>query len=274
MTHRDYNNNSTSLHKRLSVQVSLTGLSFLVTDRDSKTSLFFSEKNFDRSYTPEELLHEIDTELTRPELQSDTFEEVVVIYATNTYTLVPSTLYDESKSSEYLKFNTKLLANDFITTDSITTYGIEVVYVPFVNINNYFFDRFGSFSYYHSASILLKTFLDAEKHSQSTKVYLHVQQDQLDCVVMKSDALQLCNTYPFKTPEDFIYYVLFTLEQLKLNPDTVDVVLCGAVSEKDDIYSIVYKYIRNVRFASITTAIDTVSEEDQPHNHFLVKNTP
>ena len=32
-----------------------------------------------------------------------------------------------------------------------------VVYVPLVNVNNFIFDRFGSFEYKHSATIVLNT---------------------------------------------------------------------------------------------------------------------
>jgi len=40
--------------------------------------------------------------------------------------------------------------------------------------------------------------------------------------------------------------VLFTAEQLKLNPEKFELVLLGKVQKSDDLYNIAYTYIRNV----------------------------
>ena len=50
-----------------------------------------------------------------------------------------------------------------------------VVYVPLVNINNFIFERFGSFEYKHSATILLNRVLTLEKNSKSLKMYLNIE---------------------------------------------------------------------------------------------------
>ena len=260
-------------NKRLSVQVTLTGLSFLVSDQTAGTTIFFREQTFDTSFpTPEELLIEMDRSLsTYVELQ-ESFDEVTVIYATNVYTLVPASLFDETKASEYLKFNSKILANDFIAHDLVANHDTVVVYVPYVNINNYLFDKYGSFQYYHSVSVLLKALLDLEKYTATPKVFVHVLDGTFDLVILNKGALELCNTYSYRTPEDFIYYILFSLEQLKINPDTVDVELCGNIKESDDLYEIVYQYVRNVIFCkSLNLRIHSISDS-LPHQNFLLKN--
>ena len=49
-----------------------------------------------------------------------------------------------------------------------------------------------------------------------------------------------------QTKEDFIYYLLFTAEQLQLNPEEFPVVLMGSVNKNDDLFNITYKYVRHV----------------------------
>jgi len=258
---------------RLSVQVSLTGLSFLVLDLEKQETVFFSEKTFGGTRSPEEVLLEIQEIIDKTEVLQSNFLKVSVVFANNIYTVVPTTLFDESKLSEYLKFNSKMLANDYITFDSIDNHEMVVVYVPYVNITNYFFDRYGTFQYYHSASIFLKTILDSEKHTIVPKVYVHVQDNSFDCIVLRESSLQLCNTYSYRTPEDFIYYVLFCLEQLNLNPDKVIFYLCGDIAENDNIYNIVYKYIRNVKFVDMSTFAKIDITEKDNHRHFILKHS-
>lgn len=237
-------------------------------ESDSKT-LFFYEEIFSGSRTPEELLFEVNKIIKQKEALTVAFNTVSIVYATDCYTLVPSALFDPSKAVEYLKFNAKILGNDFIAHDTVSVADVVVVYVPFVNINNYFFERFGSFQYYHAAAVLLEKILKKERHSLLPKVYLHIQKDHFDCIVVKDGALELCNSYPFRTAEDFIYYVLFAMEQLQLSTETTQVFLFGKIKKNDPLYSGVYTYIRNIAFFSPSN--NTPSETDsEDHQHYLI----
>jgi hypothetical protein len=272
MTQQKTSNISKNIHNRLSVQVSLTGLSFLVKDLITEKTLYFTEKDIGNSPTAEELLLEIDTIIIENDMLQSKFDEVVVLYSNNVYTAVPSSLFDETKASEYLKFNSKILSNDFIAFDQIESNNMVVVYIPYVNINNYFFDRFGSFQYYHAVSVFLMDLLHPTKHSLNTKMHLNVQKEQLDVIILKEDKLLLCNSFLFKTSEDFIYYILFCLEQLRLNPDTIPVILSGSV-EKDDLnYKMLYRYIRNISFIEDTTNTPNQSTMEVYHKNYLLKN--
>jgi hypothetical protein len=249
----------------------LTGLSFLVINSETKAVHFFCEKKFKR--TPEELLSEIETVISETEALQQKFSDVTVIFTNKIYTVIPFSLFEESKVSEYLKFNSKILPSDFIAHDIIDNYDIAVVYVPYVNINNYFFDRFGSFQYYHGTSLFLKNVLDSERHSIIPKIYLHVQREQFDCIVVKNGDLQLCNTYSYKTPEDLVYYVLFCLEQLNLNPDTISLLLCGDIEENDANYKLLFTYVRNISFTTAPQSANLVIDSEASHKNYLLKST-
>ncbi len=265
------NNINQISNKRLSVQLSLTGLSFLVTIITNNEVVYYSEKKYDNSVTPEELLLGLKLSFNQIEELKDDFKEVVVIYATSLYSLVPTTLFDASKASEYLKFNSKILANDFIAFDTIEQENITVVYIPFINLNNYLFDRFGNFSYYHSSTILLKhILLGKEKNYDLPKVYINVTEKIFDFIVVKNRKLQICNSYEFNTPEDFIYYILFSFEQLKLNPDTVNVYISGSIAKDDANYKLLYNYIRNVTFYNNYVGI-TLSKNGELHQNLILK---
>ena len=265
------NNIQNTLQYRLSVQVSLNGLSFLVTNPETKETVFFIQKTLDHSTTPEELLMDIESIMFQNDILNSTFSEVSVIYSTPVYSLVPAPLFDETKASEYLKFNSKILANDYMAHDVLENLDIVVVYVPFMNINNFFFEKYGSFSYYHSTTVMLKTILENEKYSLP-KMYLHFQKNSFDCIVLKNGQLQLCNSYTYKTPEDFIYYTLFCMEQLNLNPENLPVILCGEIEKDDENYKMAYTYIRNIEFSETNTSQIKIDGEDKKHHHFILKN--
>lgn len=256
--------------KRLSVQISLNGLSFLILD-ENNVPILFEENKLSHSTTPKEILIELQSFFAKNKTWDLPYSEVSLVYATNLYSLVPSVLFDETKASEYLKFNSKILANDYVTYDTVEEKGIKVVYVPFVNINNWFFEKYGSFSYYHAITVFLNTVLN-RKTSSLPQIYVHFNQNSFDCVVLSKGDLQLCNSYPFHTPEDFIYYLLFAMEQLKLDPETVPVYVCGAIEEGDSYYTMAYTYIRHLEFFDTGHSLTDIHPEAVDHQHFILKN--
>ncbi len=259
--------------KRLSVQISLYGLSFLVTSLYSKKIAFFTQVHFDSAQTPEELLQHINDALQKNKELAIAFEKIVLLYQTNTYTLVPSPLFNENKASEYLKFTVKILATDYVAYDEVKNSQITVVYIPYVNINNYFFENYGTFKYYHNTTLLLEKLIQVEKFSNTTNVYINVEKNFFDILVFKKGQLVLCNTFEYHTPEDFIYYILFVFEQLKLDPNVTPCILLGELSEKDELYNIAYTYIKNISFYKSISKNELLSNNSLPHQHLVLKNS-
>jgi hypothetical protein len=63
--------------------------------------------------------------------------------------------------------------------------------------------------------------------------------------------ISTANTFEYKTPEDLIYYLLFTAEQLNLNPEIFKLEFLGNIAEDDAYFKIAYKYIRNVSLLDV-----------------------
>ena len=166
----------------LSIQVNLSGLSFFVLNSTDATIEFLESVNFDKKQTPQNLLDQLIHSFNSiKELQKD-FEKVTLIHDNELATLVPKPLFEETNLVDYLKFNTKILKTDFITYDNLQIADIMVVYVPLVNVNNFIFDRFGSFEYKHSATIVLNRVLTIEKNSKSTKIYLNIESSHFEII--------------------------------------------------------------------------------------------
>lgn len=266
------NNIETLNTKKLSVQISLTGLSFLVHNVATKKVLFYKKINLPTTATPEEIEIHLKNTIDQEELLQTTFKKTVIIYATDLSTLVPLSLFDENKLSEYLKFNAKILPSDYIAFDEVKTHSIVNVYVPYININNYFIDTYGSFTYYHNCSLILKMILKIEKHTSNEVCYINVFDNHFNLFIVKDGMPLLVNSYLYKTPEDFIYYILFAFEQLKINPNSVKTSVMGEINKEDAIFEILYKYIRNIDFFSAYNETALLSEEDDTHKNCELKH--
>ena len=263
------NNISTSKYE-LSIQVNLSGLSFFVLNLETSKVDFLKALQFDKKQTPKTLLDKLTHSFnTFDELQNQ-FSKVTVIHDNELATLVPKALFDETNLVDYLKFNTKILKTDFITFDNVQIADLAVVYVPLVNINNFIFERFGSFEYRHSATVLINRVLTIEKNSKSLKMYVNIETSHFEIITAANNTLKFYNRFDYNTKEDFIYYLLFTAEQLELNPEEFPLILMGVIDESDERYKIVYKYIRNV---SILSSDAMLYSNGSNSNHFTLLNS-
>ena len=230
--------------KKLSIQASLNGLSFFVVDGISKKILLFDEIKFKTSASPYHLLKALKELFEKHKVLEIRYEEVSVIHWNDMFTLVPKSLFEPNEMANYLKFNTKLMANDEIVCDTLKNQEINVVYVPFTNINNYIFECFGEFEFKHQSTELLQTVFD-QKNTEKT-CFVHVGSKTLELAVLDGKKLLLYNQFPYQNQEDFLYYVLFTYEQLDLDTEVCKLQLFGSVAEEDPIFNICHSYIKNV----------------------------
>ena len=234
--------------QELSIQISLSGLSFCILHRDTKTITFLKDFNFDKKLNHHEVLDKLKHLFNTESFLKSTFDDVNIIHVNELSTLVPKPLFDENSLADYLKFNSKILKTDFIAYDTIEINDTINVYVPYININNYIYDLFGAFTYKHASTILIEQILAIEKNANNPKVYVNVSKNHFEMVVINKSKLLLYNTFEYTTKEDFIYYILFTAEQLQLNPELFELIFIGDIDSKDELYIMAYKYVQFVFF--------------------------
>ncbi|MDT0644371.1 DUF3822 family protein [Zunongwangia sp. F363] len=247
---------------KLSIQVSLDGLSFCILNTERKEIIFYRKKVFTAQLDPVKLLQEIETVYKEEPLLSQHINNVILLFSNSLSTLVPSPLFQEENASNYLKFNTKILKTDFIAYDELKEHEMVNVYIPYANVINYFFEKYGEFEYKHTSSILLEELLKLP--SQETKMYIYNREKEYDLVVIDDGKLLLCNTFSYETKEDFLYYILFTAEQLNLDPLEFQLLLFGDISKDSDFYEIAYNYIKNIDFLPVFFPFEYHEDTEKP----------
>lgn len=258
--------------KRLSIQFSLDGFSFCISNLTNKEVQHFSCIIFEnRVETPELLLNQIEKFVKKNNtvLQQE-FEKVTIIHQNNLSALVPSTLFNENELENYLDYNIKTLQNDFIAYDNLEQLEIKNVYVPYVNINNFFFQQFGEFEYKHHSSILIEKLILHSKNNEEKQFFVNVNKSTFDIVIIENSKLLFYNSFTFITKEDFIYYILFTAEQLKMNPEEFLLHFIGDISKNSEIYQITYNYVRNVIFLDLENPLFEKDKELLNHSFYTL----
>tara|TARA_B110000014_G_scaffold127889_1_gene88153 strand:- start:2639 stop:3475 length:837 start_codon:yes stop_codon:yes gene_type:complete len=246
---------------KLSIHISLNGLSFCIIDLISNEIDFLRTYSLSKNTTPKELLKTLKKGFKENNELSNSFSSVKIIHYNNLSTVVPEPLFDNNNALNYLKFNSKILQNDYAAYDEIFNNECVNVYIPYVNINNYIFKMFDSFVYNHYSSIILEKVKLNEKNTITPSLYLNINSNHMELIYFVKNKLIFYNRFDFSTKEDIIYYLLFTIDQLKLNPEEIPLVITGNISEDDDNYKIIYEYIRNV-----STFNSEINQENKFYN--------
>lgn len=258
-------------YKKLSIQVSLSGLSFCVIDLVTHKILTFYQTKFIKNQVLESQLWKafIDNPLL-----AKPYDEILVIHANSLNTFVPQPFFDKSKIASYLQYNVKVFESDFFAFDTLSNYEMINVFVPYANVTNFLLDQFESFDYKNSNSILVEKLLDYSKNIDEKLVFVHIQEDHFEIIVARNQQLLLFNSFEFQTAEDFIYYVLFTFEQLQLNPELINLLLLGTINKSDELFKIAYKFIRNCSILDIENKANSFDvTEEELLKHYILFNS-
>lgn len=271
---RKNNNLTQNSNLELSIQVSLNGLSFSILNRNTLTIRNIKHFNFLKKETPFYTLTRLKKVFEEEECLKANFSKVLVIHQNQLSTIVPNAIFEPEALADYLKFNAKILQTDFVTYDEIKPNKSVNVYVPYVNINNYIFERYGAFTYKHATTILIENLLQHQTNDSNSKMVVNVISNRFDLLIIKKNKLEFYNSFDFNSKEDFLYYILFTAEQLKLDPETFQLEMIGAIKKDDELYAIAYKYIRHVSFGNRLDSLnfETAKPETSYSDYTLLKS--
>ncbi|MFI5149198.1 MAG: DUF3822 family protein [Bacteroidia bacterium] len=176
------------------------------------------------------------------------FESVCMAYDSARSTLVPEALYDPAQVSSYIGFNHPAEAGDEVMTDVLTQLETRNIYYLPSAVKKAVQERFPKAKFRHPATALLESLVLKYKNESKPKLVVHISLSHFEIILFEGKNLKFYNTFRHQTSEDFMYYLLFVCEQLKLNPETLELILIGEVEKNSAIYSMLYKYVRTIRF--------------------------
>ncbi len=177
---------------------------------------------------------------------ADGFSYIVI--NNDKHTFVPAALFLESKKSRYLDFLGIKDENSVVCADYIGIADLYNVYcvskkehAKLKNLENTDFR--------HASTLILEDLIKENlERTDDTRIYIIVKDKNFEMMVLKEAKLLFDNNFRFKTKEDFLYFVLFSMEQLHLEAETTPVYFMGMIEKDSQIVELVTRYIRDVRF--------------------------
>ena len=158
-------------------------------------------------------------------------------------TLVPESLYKKEEAETLLSFNTKVTGK--VLADNIVSQKAYLIYSVPESILGIVSTFFPKAKYKAQESILIQQY--SQLNTENTKTYLYLNEQKLGITIFDSDKLIFNNSFKYTSKEDLLYYLLFSLEQLNLSPNSIDVTVFGSIEDSDEHFILLYEYIRNIK---------------------------
>ena len=232
----------------MSIQLSLNGLSFCIINLDNNTVVKADQLQYYQpialSNLPKELLNFID----QHQLDRYDYQQIIVVHNNPWFSIVPNSLFDSNYIGDYLKYTTTVLADDTPAVDHLIDFDLHMVYIPFTHVNNALLDRFSSFDFMHHGSVLIKNLYANQKKNGQDGVYAFIESHSMSLTIFKDQQLQLFNVFEINTTDELLYYLLFSLEQVQLDPENCTVALFGSVKEGNQQHTRIAEFIKNINF--------------------------
>jgi hypothetical protein len=87
-----------------------------------------------------------------------------------------------------------------------------------------------------------------ESKGPSERIHLSVYPELFLLCAFREGRMVFLNAYPHHSPEDVIYFLLYTCDQLALNPHEIPVLLSGEIQENDALFQTLSKYTGDLQF--------------------------
>ncbi len=258
-----------SEYYRLSIQLSQDGFSFCILDTRRNKYLGLQSINFSNITGPQvfnQVLGEVIPGISWLRLP---YEFTRIIYESRISTLIPEALFHPDRARDYLAFNHPLSRGEPCFDDHLPTLAARNLWAMPAAVRDTLLQYFPAAGIHHHAGALIESLLIRYKHSPpEDRVFAHIRNGWFDIVVMHGGQLRFYNSFRYNVREDFIYYLIYVLEQLNLNPETVSLIFLGEIMKTSALHDIAYKYVRHISFGTRNPAYDYSYVLDEIPEHF------
>ena len=184
------------------------------------------------------------------ELLSNSFKSVSCSLENNKFTLIPTSLFDEENKESLLGFNHEVTADEEILANTLHNLEAKILFSVSKIFVTEIRKQFPNANFIHSSTSFIEGLLVQHKNNSGKKVFANFYSNYFEIVILDGKELLFSNAFTYKTSEEIGYFVLFVYEQLNLNPETIELVLSGEIEKTAKEHSLLYTYIRNVKFAA------------------------
>ena len=236
-----------SLSYNITIQCALDGFCFVLHDLEENRivdlELYQTADNGDENV----IMESLEKLLFKKGLLGKECRSVRFIVGNRFNTIVPTEVFDDKEVESYIRFNHDLPVDLTFFHEALTAINAVNVYALPSNQVRRIRKLWDKVTFVHQSSIFLNAIL-RETVDTPTNLFVNVNSRTFDLAIVKEGKLLFFNNFRFNTKDDFLYFLMFSLEQQQLTGADVPVYFTGLISNNSEIIKLCERYIKQIRF--------------------------
>ena len=235
----------------LSIQISLDGFYFCILDILKGKYIVLKGHHFFLK-RPRLLLKHVREVFEADEILACNFKSVEILYATRKFTLVPQAFYSRGSLDKYLWFNNVQERGFLVVKNLFSKAACVCIFDIPQNLREFLLANYPKTEIKHSLFPLVEGVLKRNKaFPLKDQVHLNFYRESFEIIVVTGSKLNCCNIFNYKTERDILYHVLLIFDQLKLSPESTELILHGQIPQVSPVYHLFKKYVMLTSFAKL-----------------------
>lgn len=184
--------------------------------------------------------------------------------------LVPEPLFDAEHQEQYFLFNHALPAGYSLRHERIPSLQAVNVFAVPTRHEARLRGLWDNLQTTHRSTVFLNAILREETGDEPVKAHVNVSSRSFDLAVINEGRLVFFNNFKFNSKDDFVYYLMFALEQQPFGQD-VPVYFSGLITSHSEIYELCERYIKRMRIVRPDGHVEVdMSLNDTPFHYYYI----
>ena len=260
-----------SLSYNITIQCSLDGFCFVVHDLEENKivdiELYQTSETGDESL----IMEALGKTVFKKGLYQKPVHSVRYIVGNRLNTLIPNELFDERELESYLRFSHELPKGQILLFDRLPELDSVNVFAMSAIQEKNLHELWDDVTITHQSSVFLHGVMHEDPYDDKTVAYVNVNSRTFDLAVVSEGKLQFFNNFKFNTKDDFIYFLMFALEQQQLSGQEVPVYFSGLITGNSEIIKLCERYIKRIHFINPDGSVEVdLALSDTPFQYYYI----
>ena len=232
----------------MSILINKSGLSFVILDAVAQKVIAHKYVKLAKADNQKERCYFVNKVFETDEFLTYDYEKYFVVYQGLKSVSIPEDLYSEEYKSKFFELNTELSSNETILTNRLQQMNARKLFAIPSCLLDLLQNHFPTAKIYHQTTAIIQAAL---RDKALNKVYLSLNSEFFDIQIFDNTKLILDNAFKYKTKEDLLYYLLYTFEQLGLDPKSKHIRLFLDLDENNEKETFLKKYFAEISLSAL-----------------------
>ena len=233
----------------LSIQLAPDGFSFSIFRPDDHKYLSVESIHFNQDLIQQGSTHLLLEALNNNKWLNRAYDSVQIFYEIPLVSLVPSSLFNPADQESISGFSFAVPEGHHLNNERLQNLDAHLLFYVPDRLEETLMQKFPAAVFQSHARSLVDLLMLINKNlPQQKRMFVNVRNAHLDLLIIEGKQLLFYNIFHYTSKEDFIYYILFVMDQLNLSPEELSLHLSGLVDKNSTLFDMAFKYVKNISF--------------------------